>query len=121
MKSYESYESDNESGKVFNSEDVSKLLDYRLEVPGESRKENFFRNNVTFVTSVTAQPANHAGRVSEAVQPQEPASLDAERGYLTVGDMPELQRRLELSGWKAERRGNQLVCWSFVHRKPRIQ
>lgn len=51
----------------------------------------------------------------------EPEPLGAERGYLTVEDMPELQRRLELSGWKTERRGDQLVCWTPGQRKPRVQ
>lgn len=47
--------------------------------------------------------------------------LGAERGYLTLENLPELQRRLELSGWNTDRRGDQLVCWSKTGRKPRIQ
>jgi hypothetical protein len=50
---------------------------------------------------------------------QELPPLAAERGYLTVADLPELERRMSLSGWKVERRGNELLCWTG--RKPRIQ
>lgn len=47
--------------------------------------------------------------------------LGVERGYLTLDNLPELQKRLELSGWKVERRYDQLICWMSGHRKPRIQ
>jgi hypothetical protein len=38
---------------------------------------------------------------------------------LTIEDLPELERRLRLSGWKVERRGDELICWTG--KKPRIQ
>jgi hypothetical protein len=38
--------------------------------------------------------------------------LGAQRGVLTVADLPELERRLRLSGWKVKRRGYELVCTS---------
>jgi hypothetical protein len=44
--------------------------------------------------------------------------LGMERGFL-VQDMPELERRLRLSGWKVERVGNDLRCWTG--KKPRYQ
>lgn len=31
---------------------------------------------------------------------------------LTVADLPELEQRLRLSGWKVTRRGNELICSS---------
>ena len=49
----------------------------------------------------------------------ETETLGFERGYLTVADMPELERRLRLSGWRVERIGNDLRCWTG--RKPRYQ
>lgn len=36
---------------------------------------------------------------------------------LTMKDVPDLERRLRLSGWKVERVGDELRCWSG--RKPR--
>lgn len=44
-----------------------------------------------------------------------------ERGelVLTVADLPELERRLRLSGWNVTPRGNELICTS--PRKVRIQ
>ena len=44
-----------------------------------------------------------------------------ERGelILTVADLPELEQRLRLQGWKVVRRGNELVCTS--RQKARIQ
>lgn len=41
------------------------------------------------------------------------------RMVLTIEDLPELERRLRLSGWKVERRGDELICWTG--KKPRIQ
>jgi hypothetical protein len=38
---------------------------------------------------------------------------------MTVEDLPELEYRLRLSGWKVERRGEQLICRSG--RKARVQ
>jgi hypothetical protein len=38
--------------------------------------------------------------------------LGAGRSVLTVADLPELERRLRLSGWKVSRRGNELICTS---------
>jgi hypothetical protein len=31
---------------------------------------------------------------------------------LTLADLPELERRLRLSGWRVQRRGNELICTS---------
>ena len=59
-------------------------------------------------------------RAAESAE-SEPEPLGAERGYLILDDMPELERRLRLSGWKTERRGNELICWTPGRRKPRIQ
>lgn len=57
----------------------------------------------------------------EPVESEELKPLGAERGFLTLDDMPELQRRLEFAGWKVERHFDQLVCWTPGRRKPRIQ
>jgi len=49
--------------------------------------------------------------------------LGAKRGVLTLADLPELERRLRLSGWKVDRvagkYGPELVCWTG--KKPRFQ
>lgn len=55
------------------------------------------------------------------VAPTGPAECDAEllplgrkndlgELVMTVDDLPELEHRLRLSGWKVERRGYQLIC-----------
>ena len=54
-----------------------------------------------------------------------PLGRENDRGelVLTVADLPELERRLRLSGWKVERitgkYGSELVC--YTGKKPRIQ
>src|SRR5579859_3603152 len=45
--------------------------------------------------------------------------LGSDRQVLTLADLPELERRLSLSGWNVKRRGYELVCTS--PRAPRIQ
>ena len=62
-------------------------------------------------------PADH--EVTGA--PEELHSLEVERGYMTIDDLPELERRLRLSGWKVERIGNELRCWSKMKQRWRIQ
>lgn len=58
---------------------------------------------------------------AEAVKPAETTFADLPplgrrnaRGemVLTVEDLPEIERRLRLSGWKVTRRGNELICTS---------
>jgi hypothetical protein len=51
-------------------------------------------------------------RPAEAELP--PLGSRNERGemVLTVADLPELERRLRLSGWKVTRRGDELICVS---------
>jgi hypothetical protein len=112
-----------------------KLLEYLLSDDGI---ENFSTNDVTSVTSVTlsapAEPMPEPLSASESPERKSPqlvtepeseskelALLGAERGYLTLDDMPELQRRLELAGWKVERHYDQLICWTPGRRKPRVQ
>jgi hypothetical protein len=43
-----------------------------------------------------------------------PLGRENDRGefVLTVADLPELERRLRLSGWRVARRGNELTCSS---------
>lgn len=71
-----------------------------------------------------AEPCGPVTRQStggpEALPPL--GTLD-EHGYasLTVDDLPELEQRLRLSGWKVERRVDTLFCWSRSGRKPRVQ
>lgn len=82
-----------------------------------------------------AEDVSHSGEKRELVlQHQELAcaeTADCERAIsplsrsnggrglvLTLEDLPELERRLRVSGWHVERRGNELVCTS---RKVRVQ
>jgi hypothetical protein len=44
---------------------------------------------------------------------------DLGEAVMTIEDLPELEYRLRLSGWKVERRGYQLICRSAT--RPRIQ
>lgn len=59
---------------------------------------------------------------SQALRIMRPeTAVETRRGFLTVVDIPELEKRLRLSGWNVERRGNELICWPKTQRKPRIQ
>lgn len=44
--------------------------------------------------------------------------LSAARSFLTIQDIPELEKVLQANGWKVARRGNELICWSKTQRKP---
>jgi hypothetical protein len=96
-----------------------KLLDYLLSHPvdevGELRKQTFSPDIVTSVTSVP----NQAVRLSKPVD--SPSATDScgpllgrknDRGemVLTIQDLPELERRLRLSGWKVRHERNELIC-----------
>lgn len=64
---------------------------------------------------------SHAGAPKVSAERDKPKPFRAARGFLTIEDIPDPQRRLEISGWKVERRGDELICWSAPQRKPRIQ
>jgi len=72
------------------------------------------------VVSIQSQPLESSEigvRLAETAQQVQP--LGAERGVLTLADMPELEHRLRLSGWKVERRDRQLIC--RTGRRVRVQ
>lgn len=59
--------------------------------------------------------------VFSLVDVADPIPLRARQGFMTLADLPELERRLRLSGWRVERRGDRLICRSQSGRKPRVQ
>lgn len=76
------------------------------------------------VTEYEKYEINEKTRPASSTVPAKPDAatpLGAKNGFLTIEDMPQLQRRLELSGWKVERRGDELICWSATRRKPKTQ
>jgi hypothetical protein len=115
QESYAGYISDDESQKLSNLESGMKLLDYLLSHPGEDEKENFSPNIVTSVTSVTTQ-LYRANKPVESTPVTDdwgpPLGRKNHRGdlVLTIEDIPDLERRLRLSGWKVRRIGNGLIC-----------
>jgi hypothetical protein len=61
-----------------------------------------------------AEPSEHGAEL-----PRLGRKNDVGEMVMTVEDLPELESGLRLSGWKVERRGDQLICRS--RRKPRVQ
>ena len=111
-----------------------------LEIIKELEKDFSERLNETSLPNGSSRQSSLAGsqtateyekyEINEKTQPASstvPATPDAaiplgaKHGFLTIEDIPQLQRRLELSGWKVKRRGDELICWSATQRKPRIQ
>ena len=73
----------------------------------DSRPENVLPNAATPAGALQHEncesgPLPHFGRVSGG----------RHQLVLTLEDLPEMERRLRLSGWHVERRGNELVCTS---------
>lgn len=75
------------------------------------------------VSTKPTKPSKLRNEVNEDNQKSlsQPTEPGVRRGYLTLADMPGLQKQLELSGWNVDRRGDQLICWTRGRRKPRIQ
>jgi hypothetical protein len=81
-------------------------------------KERLKANKAEVLAALKARPATQP-EPSPPVTTSTPAPdpvwdppLGAERGVMTIADLPELERRLRLSGWKVARRGNELICTS---------
>jgi hypothetical protein len=89
------------------------LVDSCGSVPEAS--EPYERNEFNERTPVApAEPSEHGAEFP-------PLGRKNDRGemVMTVLDLPELEHQLRLSGWRVERRGDQLICRS--RRKPRVQ
>jgi hypothetical protein len=68
------------------------------------------RHGVVSIQSQPLEGSDTGVRLAETAPEVQP--LGAERSVLTLADMPELEARLQLSGWRVTRKGNELVCSS---------